>query len=246
MKKEIEYMQDLYKLSEYYESIISFKTDLEAEIEFLHAILSQYNVNSVLDVACGVGRHSVELAGLGYEVTGVDYSSNQIKQGKKKAAEKGVKVTFIQKDANHLDINNEFDAAICMWTTLGEEPLRYRDVIKGVRNSLRDKGIFVVDNRSWKHIPQSKKESFTHNIRDGNKEVNVHIYDRYTENFRIREAKYNLNGKEFQDLCVTHTLKEKDWINVLEELGFKIVEIYHDYSRNRMEKPQRVQIVAQK
>lgn len=239
-------MQNLYRLSEYYESIISFKTDLEAELNLLQDIFSSYDVNSILDVACGVGRHSVELADLGYEVTGVDHSPYQITQGEKKAAERGVKVMFITKDANHLDFNNEFDAAICMWTTLGEEPLRYRDVIEGVWNSLRNKALFIIDNRSWEHIPHSKEESFTHTVRDGNLEISVHLYDRYTENFRIREATYTLDDQKVHDLCVTHILKEKEWVKILEEQGFEVIGLYHDYSRKRVEKPHRVQIAAQK
>ena len=240
------FMQNLYKLSEYYELIIDFKMDMKTEIKFLDKIFSKYKIKTILDVACGVGRHSVELAKLNYNVTGIDYSNNQLDQARKKAKISGVKVKFMKRDANKLDLNDKYDTVICMWTTLSEEPLKYKDVISGVRNSLKDNGLFIIDNRSWEQIPDKKEEKFTNTIQKDSLKITVQLYDRYTENFRIRDATYTINGKKIHDLCITHLLKEKDWINVLEENGFKIVEIYYDYKKQKIKKPERVQIVAKK
>ena len=77
----------------------------------------------VLDLACGVGRHSIELAKLGYRVTGVDISPAFIERARELAAEAGVDVEFVVGDGRDvgkcLAGSQPFDAAINMFTSHG-------------------------------------------------------------------------------------------------------------------------------
>ena len=77
----------------------------------------------VLDLACGVGRHSIELAKLGYRVTGVDISPVFIERARELAEEAGVDVEFVVGDARgvgeQLAGSEPFDATINMFTSHG-------------------------------------------------------------------------------------------------------------------------------
>jgi 2-polyprenyl-3-methyl-5-hydroxy-6-metoxy-1,4-benzoquinol methylase len=66
----------------------------------------------IIDIACGTGRHSIELAKRGYNLTGIDLSAALINRAKEKAAEQNVKVDFSTGDARNLPFENEFDLAI--------------------------------------------------------------------------------------------------------------------------------------
>lgn len=91
-----------------------FAQHTAAEIDF---ILSLYPIppgSSVLDLGCGTGRHSVELAKRGFKVTGVDYSSGMLAVAEKKSRVENVKVTFVQADVRRLNIGEQFDFAICL------------------------------------------------------------------------------------------------------------------------------------
>ena len=77
----------------------------------------------VLDMACGIGRHSIPLAQLGYRVTGVDISPLYVKKAKERAAATGVDVRFFVGDGQEagamLDTYGPFDAFINMFTSHG-------------------------------------------------------------------------------------------------------------------------------
>jgi len=68
---------------------------------------------SILDAGCGTGDTALFLAGRGNQVTGIDFLEEPIKRAKRKAAERGVSVTFLVKDALTLkDWTERFDNVI--------------------------------------------------------------------------------------------------------------------------------------
>ncbi|MFL5340161.1 MAG: class I SAM-dependent methyltransferase [Gemmataceae bacterium] len=68
---------------------------------------------AVLDAGCGTGENALYLAGLRRQVTGIDFVPAAIDQARKKAIERGLKVTFLVKDALTLkDWPERFDNAI--------------------------------------------------------------------------------------------------------------------------------------
>jgi len=58
---------------------------------------------NVLDIGCGTGEHTILLTQLGYDVLGIDFSSNAIEQARANAADKGVDARFEVADAMNLD-----------------------------------------------------------------------------------------------------------------------------------------------
>jgi SAM-dependent methyltransferase len=68
---------------------------------------------SVLDAGCGTGDIALFLAGRGNSVTGIDYLEEPIRRAKLKAADRGLAVTFLVKDATKLsDWTERFDNAV--------------------------------------------------------------------------------------------------------------------------------------
>lgn len=240
-------MQTLYKLPNFYELVANHLADTESEVNFLDKIFKKHKIKTILDVACGAGRHAILLARRGYKVRGIDYSQKLINRAKERAKKEKIKVEFILQNANAFSFPKKFDAAICMWNTLGEEPMRYRKVIKNVFTSLKPKGIFITENRSWEHVPKSNEATFTNTIKMKNGTMTkTKIHDRYTDNLRVRDIIYDIGGKKYEGLCITHTLKEKNWVEELKEAGFKKFKIYHDRQPQKIKKPAYVTIVAVK
>ena len=91
-----------------------FTRNTLAEVDFLIELLQLTPGMSVLDMGCGAGRHSVELAKRGYQVTGVDLSAGMLAEAQKAALAAGVQVEWIQADATLFDSPKLFDAAICL------------------------------------------------------------------------------------------------------------------------------------
>ncbi len=100
----------------------------------------------ILDIGCGTGRHSIELASRGYTVCGVDLSESMLKRAAQKAARANVKVDFRRYDARNLPFKNEFDLAIMLCE--GAFPLMENDemnyhILENATAALKNEGKFI-------------------------------------------------------------------------------------------------------
>jgi SAM-dependent methyltransferase len=126
--------------------------DYAAECDLLEAVFRRRGdagVRRVLDLGCGTGRHSVELARRGYEVTGVDLSAGMLEKARRRAAaEPGpARVDFVLGNIADVRVERQFDAVICMFAVLGYqiEDEALRATLANVRRHLAPGGLFVFD-----------------------------------------------------------------------------------------------------
>jgi 2-polyprenyl-3-methyl-5-hydroxy-6-metoxy-1,4-benzoquinol methylase len=68
------------------------------EVEQIASLLELHAGVSICDLCCGVGRHSLELARHGLNVTGVDRTALYLEQARKKAEAEGLDVRFVRED----------------------------------------------------------------------------------------------------------------------------------------------------
>ena len=92
----------------------SFTKGTAQEVAFLVDLLQLPQGARVLDVGCGPGRHAVELARLGYAVTGIDISRRFLDVAAERAREAGVTASFFQVDARQMPFDDEFEAVISL------------------------------------------------------------------------------------------------------------------------------------
>jgi len=91
-----------------------FTKNTAAEVSFVLEELSPPPGGAILDVGCGTGRHSVELARRGYAVTGLDLSSEMLARAGAAAQAAGVRVDWVRSDATRFSLPPRFDGAICL------------------------------------------------------------------------------------------------------------------------------------
>jgi ubiquinone/menaquinone biosynthesis C-methylase UbiE len=109
------------------------------ECDFIEAELSADKSKRIVDIGCGTGRHSIELAKRGYKITGVDLSVSMLERARQKAGEAGVQITFLQHDARKLPFEGNFDVALMLCE--GGFPLMETDemnfeILRNVRRAL--------------------------------------------------------------------------------------------------------------
>ena len=97
---------------------------------------------SILDLCCGVGRHAVELARLGYRVTGVDRTSGYLDEARERAKDAGVEVELVEEDMRSFRREGAFDAVLNLFTSFGyfEDRDDDRKVVRNIHSSLKEGG----------------------------------------------------------------------------------------------------------
>ena len=116
------------------------------EVDFLERALDLHPGERVLDVPCGFGRHSVELAARGYNVAGVDISPEMIELARKQADSAGLKIEWYIADMRDVSWESEFDAAFSFGNSFGYlDPVGTRDSIRTISRALKPGTRFTFD-----------------------------------------------------------------------------------------------------
>jgi SAM-dependent methyltransferase len=128
-----------------------FTKNTSEEVEFIIDELKLPGGSHILDIGCGTGRHSIELARRGFKMTGVDISSGMLEQAGRSAAKIGVEVDLIHADAAAFQAVRDFDAAICICEGAfgllgsGDDPyLHDLNILRNIHNALRSEGMFIL------------------------------------------------------------------------------------------------------
>ena len=118
----------------------------EAEADFIAGILDLPNGARILDVPCGNGRHSIELAKRGCRMTGVDLCDEFIAEARQAAALNEVNIDWIRTDMRNVHTLADFDGAFCFGNSFGymvhEETLNF---LEAVNRCLRPGARFILE-----------------------------------------------------------------------------------------------------
>ena len=200
------------------------------ECNFIEEEISYNKSSRILDIGCGTGRHSIELAKRGYNLTSVDLSDSQLERAKQKASEEKVKIDFRKADARELNFKNEFDLVIMLcegaFPLMETEEMNYR-ILQNAAAALREKGklIFTTLNGLFP-LFHSVKDFITVNTKEGNAVYEKNSFDLMTfrdYNTTVFEDDFG-NKKELACNERYYVPSEITWM--LKSLNFKKIDIF--------------------
>lgn len=132
----------------FYDALYSEK-DYEAECDLIEEIVHRYGeggVNTILDLGCGTGGHSIPLSQRGYIVTGVDRSEPMLAQARLKSDPSHL-LDFIRGDVRAVQLERRFDVVLMMFAVLGYQTNDddLRKALDTVASHLKSGGLFIGD-----------------------------------------------------------------------------------------------------
>ncbi|MDR4925508.1 MULTISPECIES: class I SAM-dependent methyltransferase [Peribacillus] len=228
----------------------------EKWLMILTAKLEQYGIGGrkVLDLACGTGEMTVELAQHGFEVTGVDLSDEMLLVANEKAVKLGLSIPLFQQNMAELEGLGQFDCV-----TIFCDSLNYlrdeEDIIKTfsrVHEHLKDGGLFLFDV----HSIYKMEEIFRDNTFAVNGEEVSYIWDcfpgeepysvEHDLSFFVRDDESGLYDR-FDELHYQRTYPVEQYKKWLEQAGFTVSEVLADLEDAPLEaETERILFVASK
>ncbi|MGY9081160.1 MAG: class I SAM-dependent methyltransferase [Acidimicrobiales bacterium] len=121
-----------------------------AEIDQLERLIGSIS-GRVLDVGCGFGRHSIELASRGADITGIDRSVAMISAARERSIAAGQFADFSCVAARDLREVGRYDLAICLFGTFGQlanatsEDTLHLDMLGQIKQALRPSAKLVIE-----------------------------------------------------------------------------------------------------
>ena len=215
--------------SDYYHILYKHRDYSEAR-NFIDKIVEYLDLkkgSKILDLACGIGRHSIYLEKIGFDVIGTDKSTNNIKKAKKNENDK---LKFIQMEMIN-DTNRKYDGIFNLFTSFGYVNHDYNlETIKNIERQLKDDGTVIVDFMNTLFVKNNLVIEETKVIDDlsfkiKRKSDGKHIY---------KEIKFNDQKDYFyQEKVMDLTLN--DFENYLKRHNLKIIKTFGDYNLNEFD-----------
>ena len=228
--------KDLYKeqyspeFAGRWDELIDWKRRAEAENNFFQKILKEHDVETVLDIACGTGFHSITLRADGFDVTAADGAPNMLAQTRENAQRFGIHdLRVVEAEWTRLAesfTDERFDAVICLgnaFTHLFDEGDRVK-TLDNIYQLLNTNGIAVIDQRNYDAILDNGFSSKHQSYYLG-ETVDVRP-EEFTEDVLKMRYEYNDGEVHFLTVC---PIRQDYVTGLLVDAGFRSVERYGDF-----------------
>jgi SAM-dependent methyltransferase len=150
----------------------------------------------VLDAPCGFGRHAVEFAGRGFDVTGMDFNETEVERAREAARAAGVSLKLVCQDIRDMEFAGEFDLAVNLFSSIGYfSDDEDRMLLDRFWRALAPGGVFVLDTRNRDQCVRSMPPEERLRFNEWTLRIE-HVVDAATSRWTARWWRRDANGPE--------------------------------------------------
>lgn len=200
-------------------------TQIGKEVNFIEESLGCEAGAMILDLACGTGRHAVELAARGYQVVGFDLSLAMLARASDEAQDRKQKINFVQGDMREMTFEETFDGVYSWNTSFGYfDEEKNSSVIARVHKALKKGGQFLLDVVNRDYIVR-QAPSLAWFEGDGCICMDEMTIDFITSRMKVKRTLMMDDGrtKEIEYSIRTYALHELG--KMLHDNGFRVAEV---------------------
>ncbi|WP_147677447.1 class I SAM-dependent methyltransferase [Algibacter pacificus] len=216
----------------YYHILYKDRNDTEAQA-FMETLTDYLNLpegGTILDLACGKGRHSRYLNKIGYDVIGADLSENSINYAKRFENER---LKFEVHDMCN-PYPKTFDAVFNLFTSFGyfEDDADNLRTIKAIKADLNEFGFGVIDFMNSEFVIDNLVPEEVKTV-DG---IDFYLKRYVEDGYIIKDIEFNTDGKafKFQERVRGFTLA--DFEALFEQAGVYLLDVFGDYKLGKFNK----------
>ena len=216
----------------FYHILYKHRDDKEAH-SFMETLTSYLNISehgTILDLACGKGRHAVYLNSIGYNVTGIDLSPQSIAFAKQ-----------FENSTLHFDVHDmcepytqKFNAVFNLFTSFGffEDENDNLKTIKAIKANLKEYGIGVIDFLNADHVVNNLVAEDIKTIDDITFNIKRYVEDGYI----IKDISFEFEHKPYNFTERVKAITLEDFKAMFKKANVQLLDVFGDYKLNRYDK----------
>ena len=187
---------------------------------------------SILDCACGIGRQSLGLSKLGYNVTGSDLSGTAIKRANEEAEKRKLSAKFFEADFCNLDkaFSQKFDIVIAIDNPLPHmlQDGDFLSALKSIYERLNENGILISSLRDYDELIKTKPKCSEPRIvhSNGGKLIAFQVWDWKDNIYDFTEYIIfdNKELKTYKFPCTYRAYQRSEITKLSESAGFQNIK----------------------
>jgi SAM-dependent methyltransferase len=204
--------------------------DFKEAQSFMETLTSYLNIpenGTILDLACGKGRHSIYLNSIGYHVTGLDLSPQSIAFAKQ-----------YENETLHFDVHDmsqpyshNFDAVFNLFTSFGyfENEENNLNTIKAIKANLKANGIGVIDFMNVEFVKNNLKPQNTKTV-DG---IDFKLKRTFENGYIVKTISFEVDGEPFNYFERVKAITLHDFKALFEAANVELIDVFGDYKLNK-------------
>jgi len=204
------------------------QSSAKAQVEQVVSLLKIQQGDRILDLCCGTGRHSLEMAQQGFDVVGVDRTTSFIEKAKQEAEIRNLEVGFVVGDMREHCQPNSFDIVMNLFGSFGyfEDSDDDRQVVMNMHASLRPGGKFLIETMGKEIALREFRE------RDWSEEGDTLVLAErkpYQNWSRIQTRWIVIKGDQrYEHTVSVRSYSASELSSLLSDCGFQNVQVYGD------------------
>lgn len=213
---------------------LMYDVDYKKWADYIESIFKKYNKNPslVLDLACGTGSFTVEMAKRGYDMIGIDLSVDMLNCAMEKSSDLK-NILYLNQDMVNFELYGTVDVIVLLMDSLNYI-LHKRDVkklFKNVHNYLNPGGLFIFDINTPFKFKNILKNNVFYDVSDDI----TYIWQNYFEN-KTNVCEFDLTiftkedgmYKRMDEVHLERCYEISDLKKMISERGLKLLNIYDD------------------
>jgi ubiquinone/menaquinone biosynthesis C-methylase UbiE len=220
--------------------LLTDNVEYEKRADYFCRLLSLCGINGgiLLDLACGTGSISVEMAKKGFDVIGVDSSIGMLNAARQKIYESGEQILLLNQSMDDIDLFGTVDCAVCVLDSINHlaDENQVKRTFEKVSLFMNPGGAFAFDvNTLYKHKNVLADNTFVYDLDE--------LYCVWQNNFNAADGSVDISLDFFEEddgayyrSYESFTEKAYDLADIekwLEEAGFEVVGIFDDMTTEK-------------